>query len=439
MIDAFQLAASRPWLIQQDALESILAIADRCGDPEALQTRLGRPLENARTVQMRSGIAVIPVTGPIFRYANLFTEISGATSTQVLATDIQAALDNPYVKGIVLELNSPGGDADGINELAKVIRAARAVKPIKAYAGGSMASGAYWLGAAADEIIIDDTARLGSIGVVMSFLDTTARDAKADVRRIEIVSSQSPDKRVDPASDEGRAKVQSIVDSLATVFVAAVADFRGVTVDKVLADFGRGGVLVGADAVKAGMADRIGSLESVIAELAGSASTSKRNTTMSSGNKGQVTVTTTEDLRNALAAGHTADQITIVSNESAIAAARSEGEKTGREASTDSAVKAERTRIAEIQALARPGFDAELKAAIENGDTAASFALTLMRTAADRGVTLEAIRRDASKPAATAKPGDDSGTEVKPSISRGNIFEARRKAVTATASAAANQ
>lgn len=430
MIDAFNVAASQPWLIQREALETIFAIAQRYGDPEALQTRVGRPLENTRTVSMRDGVAVIPVTGPIFRYANLFTEISGATSTGTLSRDIQAALDNKYVRGIVLDINSPGGEATGINELGKLIRAGRAIKPIKAYAGGTMASAAYWLGSAADEVVIDDTAALGSIGVLMSYLDTTARDAKSDVRTIEIVSSQSPDKRIDPATDEGRLKVQSIVDALAEVFVSAVAANRNVTTEKVLADFGRGGVLIGAAAVKAGMGDRIGSLESVIAELAGSASNSKRNTTMSTGNKGQVTVSSTEDLRNALAAGHTAEQIVIASNEAAVAQARIEGEAAGRKVASDDAVKAERTRIADIQALTREGFEAETKAAIESGDSPAVFALALVKSAQDRGVSLTAIRKDAPKAAAHAKPGDDRGGDEGKvvSLSPKNIFAARAQA-----------
>ncbi|WP_027489375.1 S49 family peptidase [Rhodanobacter sp. OR92] len=428
MIDAFELAASRPWLIQQEALETVLAVANRCGDPEALQTRLGRPLDNARTVSMRDGVAVIPVTGPIFRYANLFTEISGATSTGTLARDIQSALDNKYVRAIVLDINSPGGEATGINELGKLIRAGRDIKPIKAYAGGTMASAAFWLGSAADEVIIDETAVLGSIGVLMSYLDTSARDAKSDVRTVEIVSSQSPDKRINPATDEGRAKVQSIVDALAEVFVNAVASNRGVTPQTVLADFGRGGVLIGAAAVKAGMADRIGSLESVIAELAGSASLPKRNTTMSN-DKGQVTVATTEDLRSALAAGHAAEHIVIASNDAAIAQARAEGEASGREASTAGAITAERTRIAEIHALTREGFTAEANAAIENGDSPATFALAMVKAAQDRGITLEAIRRDAPPAATHARPGDDRGEGAKVvNLSPKNIFAARRQA-----------
>jgi len=269
MIDAFNLAASRPWFIQSEWLETILSIADGFGDPQALQTKLGRPLDNTRTVRMVDGVAVIPITGPIFRYANLFTEISGATSTQVLATDIRSAIDNPYVTGIALDINSPGGEATGINELANLIYMARDKKPIVAYAGGSMSSAAYWIGSAASEVVADATAIIGSIGVVMSYLDTSKRDEKSDVRRIEIVSSSSPDKRLDPNTDAGRAKVQAMVDALADVFIGAVAKHRRTTPEKVASDFGRGGVMVGAQAKAAGMIDRIGSLETVIAELAG--------------------------------------------------------------------------------------------------------------------------------------------------------------------------
>jgi signal peptide peptidase SppA len=430
MTDAFSIAASRPWLIQQEALETVLAVAQRMGDPEALQARTGRPLDNARRVSMRDGVAVIPVTGPIFRYANLFSEISGATSTQVLATDIQAALDNKFVRAIVLDMNTPGGEATGINELANLIREGRKIKPIKAYGGGLMASAGYWLGSAADEIIIDDTAMLGSIGVLMSYLDTSERDTKAGVRRVEIVSSQSPDKRVDPATDEGRTKVQAVVDGLAELFVAAVATNRNTTPEKVLSDFGRGGVLIGRAAVKAGMADRIGSLETVIAELAGSASNSTRNTTMSS-KSGQVTVSTTDDLRQALAAGYTADQITIASNDAAIATARAEGETAGRTAATAEAVKAERERINAVQALAREGFDAELKTALDEGHSPEAFALALMKAAQDRGVTLDAIKKDSPPAAGHGGAGDDN--KGGPRISAKSIFDQRREAMAKSA------
>ena len=122
---ALELAASRPWLMPPEPPDTLMAVADRQGDPEALEARLGRPLDNTRAVSLRDGVAVIPVTGPIMRYANLFTRISGATSTQELATDLQAALDDPKVRSILLNVDSPGGEANGISELADMVVAAR--------------------------------------------------------------------------------------------------------------------------------------------------------------------------------------------------------------------------------------------------------------------------------------------------------------------------
>ena len=270
MIDAYNIAISRPWAITPDYLETILAIArDRGGDIQALETKLGKPLENTRTVKVIDQVAVIPVTGPIFRYANLFSEISGATSTEILARDIRTAIDNPFLKGIVLVMDTPGGDANGINELAKMIYEGRQKKPIVAYAGGMMASAGLWIGSAASEIVADETAIVGSLGVIMGYTDTTKRDEKSDVRRIEIVSSNAPDKRIDPTTDAGKAKIQATVDALESVFVKAVAKYRGRTEAHVLANFGRGGILVGNGAKAVGMVDRIGTLDSVIAELAG--------------------------------------------------------------------------------------------------------------------------------------------------------------------------
>ena len=62
MSRAFELAASRPWLMLPDALDGLMAIADRQGDPEALEARLGRQLENTRAVTVRNGVAIIPVS-----------------------------------------------------------------------------------------------------------------------------------------------------------------------------------------------------------------------------------------------------------------------------------------------------------------------------------------------------------------------------------------
>lgn len=268
MMRAFWRAADTPWAITEAALDQILEIAARENlDPEAVAAKLGRPLKNTQTTEERDGVAIIPMCGPIFPKANLLTEISGATSIQVLATDFTAAINNPAIRGIAIECDTPGGAVSGVNEFSQMIYDARGTKPIIAYVGNQCSSAGYWIACACDEVVIEDTAMIGSIGTVMGMKDTAERDAKSGVKHHEFISSQSPLKRAGPGTDAGRNHIQGMVDSLADVFISVVARNRGVSVDTVLADFGQGGELVGAAAVDAGMADRLGSFEGVIAEL----------------------------------------------------------------------------------------------------------------------------------------------------------------------------
>lgn len=276
MTDAFTIAAGRFWAIEPDALRSLLQIAAREGDLSALATRSGRPMNDAAAVDLRGDVAIIPVRGPIFRYAGLFTEVCGATATATLARDFQAALDNPAVRTIALDIDSPGGEVTGIHEFVNQVYAARSRKTIKAYVGGMGASAAYWIASAASQIVVDDIATLGSIGVVSTYTDTRQRDEKAGLRRVEIVSSASPDKRLDPATEKGRASIQAVVDRLADVFIGDVARNRGVSRERVINGFGKGGLLVGADAVRAGMANGLGSLEGLIRGEAPSVPPSQR-------------------------------------------------------------------------------------------------------------------------------------------------------------------
>ncbi|WP_085600831.1 S49 family peptidase, partial [Pseudomonas sp. B6(2017)] len=376
MSRAFELAASQPWLMLPAALDNLLAISDRLGDPMALEAKRGERLENTRQVTVRNGVAVVPVVGPIFRYANLFTEISGATSTQVLATDIQQALDDPKIKAIVLNIDSPGGVASGINELAELIYAGRDRKRIVSYIGGTGASAGYWIASAASEIVIDEASLAGSIGVVVEAVvegeNATGR------KRYQIVSRNAPNKRPDLATEEGRAKIGETIDALGEVFVGKVARNLGVAAEEVPEMGDHGGLRVGADAVKHGLAHRVGSLEALITELAKPAiTTNPRIHTMT-------TVTTTAELRTALAAGTDPTTIEIAqASQPDLGAIRTE------------AATVERERIKGINALASKGFETEIEAAIDNGSSVEATALVLFKAAQDRGISLQGIKSDA--------------------------------------------
>lgn len=260
-VDALNVALAVPWAMQPEALHTLLQIAAREGaGPEAVAAQLGHKLDNTRTVKVRGGVAVVPVVGPIFRRANLLTSVSGATSIEVLAQDLSAALEDPSVSSILLEIDSPGGEANGVSEMAAMIAHARSKKPVHAYVGGIGASGAYWLASAAETVTVAPTGMLGSIGTVMGF-------KKGDGSEVEFVSSQSPHKRPDLETDAGKAQIQGLLDTLAGVFISDVARYRGVSAATVESDFGRGGLLIGKDAVKAGMADAVGSFEGLVRKL----------------------------------------------------------------------------------------------------------------------------------------------------------------------------
>lgn len=244
-------------------MTTMIEVAERTNSSiEAIAKEQGKEMKNAYAVTIRDDVAIIPVHGPLFRYANLMTMLCGATSYEILAKDFNQALSNPNIKAIVFDIDSPGGEVNGCSELGDMIFNARGQKPIIAYASGSCCSGAYWIASSCDEIKASDTAVLGSIGVVSVY-------KKDDDKRkcIEIVSSQSPNKRPDLETDEGKAKIQARIDDLAEIFINKISRNRNISSQNVIEDFGGGDVFVGQNAVRVGLADSISSYENILTDF----------------------------------------------------------------------------------------------------------------------------------------------------------------------------
>jgi ClpP class serine protease len=270
-----------PWLIQAEALETMIELASRElpnqetidawkneASRRALATRAGDPLGNTPSARVRDGVAIIPIAGPIFRYANLFTQFSGATALLDFAANLAAARADSRVRGILLEIDSPGGDVTGLSEAADMIAQAAGEKPLVAYVEGSAHSAAYWLASAASRVVLSSTATIGSLGAVVAMQDSTEAQARTGVRRFRFVSTQTPNKLLDPTTDSGAAKVQALADRLASEFLTAAATARDMTTEQLLAATDGGGLVVGADAVAAGLADQVLGFEATLALLA---------------------------------------------------------------------------------------------------------------------------------------------------------------------------
>lgn len=233
---------------------------------EALSTQRGqRHHDEARHAFVYpNGVGVMNLFGPIYPRANMMTA-SGATSISQFTQEFIRMYEDSAVKGIVINSDTPGGDVRGIGDAGQIIHALskKRKKPVKTYAEGLMASAGYWIGSTTQELWGSEFSSMtGSIGVVMGGRAKSAGE-------YEIVSSQSPKKRLDPMSKESdKAVLQQRVDDLASIFVDNVALHRGITPEQVLEKYGQGDVMAGPRAKSAGLLDKLGSLSAVVEAVA---------------------------------------------------------------------------------------------------------------------------------------------------------------------------
>lgn len=219
--------------------------------------------------QNTGSVARIPIYGAIEPKASIFTLLFGGSAVDLIQAQFDVALADPDTKAILLDIDSPGGSVYGIPELARSIRAARGQKPILSIANAEAASAAYYIGSQADEFSVTPSGQVGSIGVVYLHTDLTGM-AEAEGVKFTIFRSQERKADVNPyeaLSDEAAADIQSKVDAYDRMFVQDVARGRGVSVEKVRADYGQGRMLLAADALKAGMVDRVETVEQAAARL----------------------------------------------------------------------------------------------------------------------------------------------------------------------------
>lgn len=215
-------------------------------------------------------IAVIPVYGVLTHRAHSAQQISTQlTSTEILASTLRAAANNPDVSSIILDVDSPGGSVFGVQEVGDVIQSLRGSKPIIAVANAQAASGAYWIASQADELVVTPSGAVGSIGAFMKHTDASAKNERDGVKNTYVYAGKykvegNPD---GPLEGEGLVHAQGMVDSFYTAFVRAVAKGRGVSVETVRGEqFGQGRMVLAKEAVAQGMANRIATLDQVIAE-----------------------------------------------------------------------------------------------------------------------------------------------------------------------------
>jgi len=216
---------------------------------------------------VQNGIAIIPVDGSLVHKSGYVDSSSGIRGYDGITAMVEDAVHNTQVKGILLDVDSGGGEVAGVQALGEVIRVASAVLPVWAHANEMAASAAYWIASSANKVYLSETASVGSIGVLTAHTDASAAIDEAGYK---ITLIYSGDHKVDgnpyePLASQIKESLQAEINSLRTLFASTVASNRKVDVQKIMDTEAQ--MYRGQAAVDAGLADKVQSFSSTLAEM----------------------------------------------------------------------------------------------------------------------------------------------------------------------------
>ena len=258
-------------------MNRILAIEESALSAYAESVKLERPGPEAASnsgpsvggVARKPGsVVVYPISGVIRSrgFAGYFGRVLGSDDH---ANNLEKLANDPEVKAIVLDVNSPGGDVAGTPELAATIASIRESKPIVASVSPMAASAAYWLASQCTEICCQPSGQVGSIGVILAHVSYEQYLNNEGVK-ITMITSGKFKGEGNPYQDlteEARSRFQGLCDTIYSDFISAVAKGRGVTPSVVKSDFGEGGMVLAKEAKGLGMIDRIETLSETMKRL----------------------------------------------------------------------------------------------------------------------------------------------------------------------------
>lgn len=246
------------WLLERSVRDTMDGLIRAGNAPSASDQREYRAQLDARRntegdpqILTRAGdVAEIDVSGVLTPKPDLFAFLFGGGNTtyQDIVSAVELAESDPEISRIEMVVDSPGGALDGMYGAMDAVAGAR--KNVTARVAGLAASAAYMLASQADSIIAEsDGSMIGSVGVVQTMI--TPEDVHM------ITNRDSPAKRPDPRTDEGRGMIQDELDKIFDFTVAKIAEGRGVSEKKVKSDFGRGGLVLATEAESRGMIDSV--------------------------------------------------------------------------------------------------------------------------------------------------------------------------------------
>jgi signal peptide peptidase SppA len=215
-------------------------------------------------------IAVLSIDGGTRTNANWLTRLCGIPTYDDIKLRFQQAYTDPSVKGVLMAINSPGGEADGTNAMSQFIdNFSRKVKPVMAHTAATCCSAAVWYGTAGQALAADPDANVGSIGAVSVFASQARmlKDAGYDIT----VTRSGPYKAVpsplEKLDDKGREVLNEKVQMWHNRFLVGLSGNIGMTSDKINKTIANGKVFTAEQALNLGLVKSLISFEQLIANL----------------------------------------------------------------------------------------------------------------------------------------------------------------------------
>lgn len=257
------------WLGSQESFDAHTAAnARKLADPKfsAASDYSSEVMSQIYSVQQNVG--VISIKGSLVEGSAGYGVFFGQVGYDDIRAALVAAVSNPEVKSILLDVSSGGGQVSGVDDTAQLIARVNAVKPVVTYTGSTMGSAALWLGASASYAVAGKTAIVGSLGIIMVHMDHSRRLADEGVKPtvIRAGSEKALASPYEPLSEKAQAGLQSHADILYGVFLSHVASSRGVSATNGDKKFGQGRVFIGQQAVDVGLVDKLGTYEDAFAK-----------------------------------------------------------------------------------------------------------------------------------------------------------------------------
>lgn len=216
-------------------------------------------------------VAVVDIGGSLIAGNAGFLRLFGALGYGDIQDALAEIAADKDINSVLLNIDSGGGQVDGLSDTGDMIRALDQSKPVLSYTGGTMGSAAYWLGASARHITAAPTSQSGSVGTIIVHSERSKQRMESGIKDtiIRYGKYKALGNPLEPLSEDGKTQLQNLADESGKIFVDYVSGRRGMTAEAFQKSAGEGRVFMGRQAMEAGLVDAVGGLAAAVTSAKG--------------------------------------------------------------------------------------------------------------------------------------------------------------------------